>query len=212
MASYEMQESNLPDKEGKRILFPRMRLQGQADLDDMIQNICHASSFTPGDVKGMVRALAEEIAREMANGKSVKVDGIGIFSAALGLKKGIERETGEDGATRRNAMSIHVKDIHFKADKSLLWQTDSRCSLERSAQKFRKSSVKYTPEERLQIALKHLETHAFLTVADYCRLTGLLRNTAAQELKRWAADPASGIGSQGGKSQKVYVRKNNVTA
>ena len=200
-----MQESNLPNKEGKRILFPRMRLQGQADLDDMIQNICHASSFTPGDVKGMVRALAEEIAREMSAGKSVKIDGIGIFSPALGLKKGVERETGEEGATRRNATSIHVSDIHFKADKSLLRQTDSRCTLERSARKFRKSSAKYTPEERLAMAREYLEAHAFLTVAGYCELTGLLRNAAAQELKQWAADPASGITSKGARSHKVYV-------
>ena len=31
-------------------------------------------------------------------------------------------------------------------------------------------------------------------VGDYCELTGLLRNAAAQELKQWSEMPESGIG------------------
>ncbi len=211
MASYEMQESNLPNKEGKRILFPRMRLRGQANLDEMTQKICEASSFTPGDVKGIVQALSEEIAREIADGKSVKIEGIGVFSPALGLREGAERETGEEGDPRRNAASIHVKDIHFKADKNLLRQTDRQCALERSTWKFRKSSTKYTPEERLRLAKEYLAAHQFLTVADYCQLTGLLRDAAARELRRWNADEASGIESKGSGTHKIYIIKEQHT-
>ena len=43
-----------------------------------------------------------------------------------------------------------------------------------------------------------------LRVKDYCALTGLLRNAAASELKRWSETPGSGIGHM-----KVYVRKEN---
>ncbi|HBB06883.1 MAG TPA: DNA-binding protein, partial [Bacteroides sp.] len=39
MAMYEMQESNLPNEEGKRILYPRIRLTGQDTLDDVAKYI-----------------------------------------------------------------------------------------------------------------------------------------------------------------------------
>ena len=45
MAEYEMQESNLPNEDGKRVLFPRMRLWGQADLDKIVDKISYALSL-----------------------------------------------------------------------------------------------------------------------------------------------------------------------
>lgn len=209
MAQYEMQESNLPNEEGKRVLFPRMKLWGQTDLDEITRQICRASTFSPGDVKGLVQALAGEIAFAMAEGKSVKIDGIGTFTPSLGLREGFERETGEPDGTRRNAMSIYLKSVHFRADKALLEQTARHCDLKRATWKFRKSSTRYTPEQRLALAQQYLESHPTLTVADYARLTGLLHNAAARELRRWREDETSGIDTQGRGTHKVYVKKHN---
>ena len=211
MASYEMQESNLPGKDGERVLFPRMKLWGQMDLDEITQKICRASTFSPGDVKGLIQALAEEIARGMAEGLSVKIDGIGVFTPALGLREGFERETGKAGDRRRNATSICLDRIHFRADKELLQETARHCTLERSAWKFRKSSKRYTPEQRLRLAQEYLSAHPYLTVADYAGLTGLLSEAARKELKHWSEDETSGIGSSGRGSHKVYVRKEVVS-
>ena len=47
----------------------------------------------------------------------------------------------------------------------------------------------------------------YITVADYAALTGLLRNAAAKELRRWAEDKSSGIGSSGRGTHKVHVRR-----
>lgn len=38
-------------------------------------------------------------------------------------------------------------------------------------------------------------------------MTGLLRNAAALELKRWSEMPDSGIGYTGRGSHKIYIRK-----
>ena len=102
----------------------------------------------------------------------------------------------------------NIDNIDFRADKEFIVKTGMNCTLHRSKKKFQRSSQNFSPDERLQKALKHLETHPFITVLDYCRLTGLLRNAAAQELRRWKADPQSGIDSIGKGSHKVYVRKN----
>ena len=44
-----------------------------------------------------------------------------------------------------------------------------------------------------------------MKVPDYVQLTGLSRTTAAEELRKLALDPSTGITSRGDRSQKVYI-------
>lgn len=129
MAEYNMQELNLPGEDGKRILYPRMKLYGQVDLETITEKIAYASSFTRGDIIGLMQAITDEIAYQMGQGYSVKIDNLGVFTPALGLRQDRERETGEEGDTKRNAVSICLKDIHFKVDKELLYRTARHCHL-----------------------------------------------------------------------------------
>lgn len=207
MAMYEMQEMTLPNDEGKRVLYPRMRLIGRLTLDDVAQRIGHHSSFSPAEVKGVMEAVTTEIARGMAEGYAVKIDGLGTFTPALGLRRGAERETGDEGSSRRNARSLCVSGVHFRADKPLVKRTGSWCQLERSEAKFRRSSQRYTPQERLALAQTYLQTHPFLTVGLYEALTGLRHATAARELRRWCEDEETGIRREGWGSHRVYVRR-----
>ena len=195
----------LPNEEGKRILYPRMKLYGQVDLDAIINNVSYASSFTRGDVIGLIRAITDEIANQMGAGYSVKIDNLGVFTPALGLRKDVERESGEEGDTRRNAASICLKDIHFKADKELLHNTARHCHLKRSTEKFQQSSQMFSPQERLERAKAYLKENAFMTLADYCRLNGVLRSSASRELREWIAQPESGIDYKGRGTHKIYV-------
>ena len=120
MAEYQMQESNLPNEEGKPTFYPRMKLWNQVDLEYLANNINYASTFTPGDITGLVRSLTQEIASQMAQGNSVKVDGLGIFTPSLGLRPGKEREAGEAENRKRNSMSICINNINFRADKQFI--------------------------------------------------------------------------------------------
>ena len=99
MAEYNMQELNLPGEDGKRILYPRMKLYGQVDLETITEKIAYASSFTRGDIIGLMQAITDEIAYQMGQGYSVKIDNLGVFTPALGLRQDRERETGEEGDT-----------------------------------------------------------------------------------------------------------------
>lgn len=207
MAEYQMQESNLPNEEGKTTFYPRMKLWNQVDLEYLANNINYASTFTPGDIMGLVRSLTQEIARQMAQGNSVKVDGLGIFTPSLGLRQGKERETGEEGSRKRNSMSICIDNINFRADKQFIEETGRRCILNRSKLKPSRSSQKFTPEQRLKLAQKFLEENPYMQVADYCRLTGLLRDSAAKELRQWATQPEAGIATRRRAAHKVYVRR-----
>lgn len=202
-----MQEMNLPNKEGKRILYPRLVQRGQADTDYIAKNLAQKSSFSKGDVIGLLQELGDELAYQMRQGKSVKLDGIGTFVPSLALRTDKERETGEEDGTRRNARSIVVGSINFRAEKALLRNTNYNCDLERSQQKFQRSSQKYTPEQRLERAQQFLANHPFMTVRDYARLNGLRHTTASLELRKWAEQPENNITTSGRGTHKVYVRR-----
>lgn len=82
-----------------------------------------------------------------------------------------------------------------------------RCRLERAPWKKQRSSKKFTPEQRLALALKYLDEHPFLTVWEYRKLTGLLQTAATNELRHWGHQPDSGIEITGRGAHRVYIKK-----
>lgn len=208
MAYYVMEE--MPDihKTGERILYPRFAMIEQVSTEKLAQLIAESSGFNMGDILGIVKQVAIEMAHQMAQGRSVKLDDIGTFTPALALREGKEREEAGEDAKHRNAQSIVVGKVNFRVDMDLVRRINGRCLLERAPWKPRRSSQRFTPEQRLALALKHLETHPFLTVSEYQGLTGLLRTTASTELRQWAYQADSGIDTAGRGVHRVYIRKN----
>lgn len=207
MAKYDMQESTLPHKDGKPVRYPRLVLYGQINSEDMATDISRGTTFGPGEVNGLFQTFVEKMSDYLAAGYSVKIKGLGTFTASLALKQGKEREEADADAVRRNAQSIQVGGINFAPEKSFVQATNRRCTLERASKSFRRSSTKYTPLQRLELAQKFLEKNPLLTVGDYEYLTGLCHSTATKELRKWASLPDSGIDVTGFGSHRVYIRR-----
>ena len=186
MAKYFMQE--MPDmrKEGETLLYPRMEITGTCETDELVETCIKGSTFNRGEVRGALDLIAGAMARFMAEGRSVRIEGIGLFTPTLSLKKGKEREEIEGNSPRRNAASIKIGGINFRADR--------KCK-----------RPKTTAEERLAMVRKYLEENPFITVSEYLKMAELNRSTAAKELKAWAADAESGIAMKGLGTHKVYV-------
>ena len=206
-AKYVMQEMVDLNNEGETLLYPRMELKDNCGTDELARMVAEGTTFATGEVKGIICQMAKWMAITMGMGRSVTLDGIGTFTPALGLKKGREREKADGSGTRRNATSIEVSGVRFRADKELTLEVRQHCRLERSPERNRLYRSKYTPDERLALALRYLESHTILRVGEYAALTGLSQTTAAKELRLWARTEGSGIGSEGLRSHKVYVRK-----
>jgi predicted histone-like DNA-binding protein len=207
MAKYEMQESSLPNNEGKRILYPRLVVERQMDSRELARRMSAETTFGQSEVTGVFELLATNLASCLAQGYSVKLEGIGTFTASLSLRPEKERETGEVNDTRRNARSIEVGGINFRADKSLVTEINRQCRLERSVKKFKRSSHLYTSEERLRLAQQYLAAHPFLTVKIYSDITGLAHSTASVELRHWGSQADSGITTQGRGTHRVYIAR-----
>ena len=155
-------------------------------------------------ILGVMALVSEKLALSMAEGYSVKLDGIGTFNAKLGMRDDVLQDAFEEGERTHNAKSIMVTGVSYRADNELIRNTCRKCTLERGGVS-RLRKPKNTLEERVQKAREYLEKNMFMRVPDYVRLTGLSRTSASMELRRLERDPLSGITSKGLRSQKYYV-------
>ena len=168
-------------------------------------SLCHREgNMDESLILGVLSLVSEKLALCMAEGFSVKLEGIGTFNAKLGVRDDMMPDAFEEGESSRNAKSIIVNGVSYRADKGLISNTDRKCMLVRGGESRLKKSP-YSPEERIEKARNFLKANLFMKVPDYVRLTGLSRSTAAEELRKLAADPSTGIMSRGNRSQKLYI-------
>lgn len=79
---------------------------GVSTIDDLADAIQESTSFTRGDVRGIVMALIDEIGFQLANGKTVALDGLGRFHLTV---ESIPSTTPEDFSLRKNVKGIKCK-------------------------------------------------------------------------------------------------------
>lgn len=205
-AQYTMQEIREVNNPDKTLLYPKMVIKECCSEETVARLAAEGSTFHSGELQGMFKLLGQALASLMAEGCSVKIEGLGVFTPSLSLKKGKNRETVDGNGPSRNAQSLEVGGVNFRPSKQLLAEINSRCSLERAPRQFRLYRSQYTPEERLSLALNYLETHAMLPIQVYASLTGLGRTTAGKELRMWGETPGSGIRPEGRGTHLVYVK------
>ena len=205
MAKYIKKEVVDLNKKGTTRAYYRMKTWGQMDCDEFIKR-CHksVSVFPTSAIRGVLITVTEQLAYELGRGYSVKIDGLGTFTAKLGVKKDKELDGFEEGTVKRNASSIEVTGVSLRIDKELVKAIRRDCQLERGGVE-RLHISKLTLEERIAKARDYLERHQVMRVAQYAALTGLSHSTASRELLRLAADPATGITCRVVRSSKIYL-------
>lgn len=205
MVEYYKQEINLPGTENQ--CYYRVKNYDNVGMERLLDYLDSANNGVSRSMaQGAIIALAGAIQRFLCLGHSVTVDGLGTFSISLKVKDDKEMEASSDDEKRRNAQSVEVGSINFRPTPSFLAEVNKRIKLER-VETNKISRSPYSKAERVQRALDFLGSHPFLTVNDYCQLTGLAHTSATTELRELAADPTSGLAHQGRGSHKVYVKK-----
>lgn len=209
MTKYIKQEMNDLDGKGKKRSFYRLQTIRNLSGEEFIEMMAgrHAG-VNPAMVKQVFYQAAEDMAFYMAMGYTVTIDGIGTFKPTLGMRRGKKMEQLDGEGPKRNAQSIRVNGVNFRADKKLIRRTDYECELERGETK-RISRSPYSKEERLKLAQTYLETHPYMRVNDYAFLAKLGKATATKELREFSNHPESGITWTGSRSSKLYIKKVN---
>jgi len=207
MAKYIKQE--MPDlrQTGEKKVYYRLKTERNIDSKEFILSLHSTfSGMSEADITRVIIATAGHLGKLLGQGYSVTLDGIGTFKATIGLEEEKEPDTLDGTEPKRNAQSLQLKGVNFRADKQLIKTASSNCKLKREGTA-RIHRSPYSKEERLALALKHLEKHGAMKVSDYVNLTGLSQTAARMELKEFRQDPNSGIDFIGRGSAKVYVKK-----
>ena len=206
MAKYIKQEMNDLSGKGVEKVYYRLQTERNIAFDELAQEIeSRHGMMNRGLVKNVMAYVVDTMAELMGKGYSVSIDGLGTFRASLGLEKDKEMDSFDEGETKRNARSLRLTGINYRADKELIKNANHHCKLERAGEA-RLHHSPYSQKERLKMALQYLEKHGAMRVVDYMNLTKLSRTKAAMELKGFGEDSSSGITFIGRGSAKVYVK------
>ena len=206
MAKYIKQEMTDLSGKGEEKVYYRLQTERNIDFNALAEYVGrHNGMMSKGLVINVMNHVVDAMAELLGEGHSVTIDGLGTFRASLGLEKDKEMDTFDGNETKRNARSLRLTGINYRADKVLIREANRHCKLERAGES-RLHHSPYTKEERLKLALQYLEEHGAMRVAEYMELTGLSRTKATLELKEFRQDLSSGITFIGRGSAKVYVK------
>lgn len=202
-AKYIKQEISDLNGTGRTQAYYKMELTPM-NSQEFVSLCAREGRMEESQILGVLSLVSKKLGLCMAEGHSVKIDGIGTFHATLGVRDDVLQDAFEEREASHNAKSIMVKGVSYRADPELVRNTSRKCVLEKGGvSRIRKS--KFTLEQRIQKAHDFLEKNLFMRVPDYVRLTGLSRSSATTELRKLALNPSSGITSRGTRSQKYYV-------
>ena len=206
MAKYIKQEMVDLSGKGEEKIYYRLQTERNIDFAELAQQIeQHHGLMNRGLIKNVMSYVVDEMAELLGKGYSVSIDGLGTFRASIGLEEDKEMDTFDGDDTKRNARSLRLTGINYRADKDLVKKANRHCKLERAGES-RLHHTPYSKEERLKLAQQYLEEHGAMRVAQYMELTGLSRTKATLELKEFRQDASTGITFLGRGSTKVYVK------
>ena len=206
MAKYIKQEMTDLSGKGEEKVYYRLQSESNIDFNALAEYVGrHNGMMSKGLVINVMEHVVDAMAELIGKGHSVTIDGLGTFRASLGLEKDKELDIFDGDETKRNARSLRLTGINYRADKVLIREANRHCKLERAGEACLHHSP-YSKEERLKLALQYLEEHGAMRVVKYMELTGLSRTKAAMELKEFRQDLSSGITFIGRGSAKVYVK------
>ena len=206
MAKYIKQEMVDLSGKGEEKIYYRLQTERNIDFAELAQQIeQHHGLMNRGLIKNVMSYVVDEMAELLGKGYSVSIDGLGTFRASIGLEEDKEMDTFDGDDTKRNARSLRLTGINYRADKDLIKKANRHCKLERAGES-RLHHTPYSKEERLKLAQQYLEEHGAMRVVEYMELTGLSRTKATLELKEFRQDASTGITFLGRGSSKVYVK------
>ena len=146
------------------------------ELAEEIQNEC---SLTIADVKAVLIALGDKLAKHLGDGSKVHLEGIGYFQVNLQCK--------EEVRTPRSIRSENVefKSVSYRADNELKKYLRNQ-KIQRSQTKIH--SVEMTEEEIDQKLTEYFKTHETLTRSQFEVLCTQVKSTAHRILQKLVKD------------------------
>lgn len=181
-------------EEADERLFAQAIIRQQCTTEDLCRDISDRSSFSSGDIMGLMTAMEELIFEYLASGYSFRLGNIGTFSAKVKSRAVSDKKEIRSG-------SVQAVDINFRSTPQAKRRMRSM-SVKRGPS-FGQSRPKAEEEERYRLAVGHIRHRGYIRIAEYSVLSGLLKHSATRELNRWVQEGK--LATRGLRSHKVYV-------
>ena len=180
-------------------LYPKLRPYKTVSFDELTEKIASHSGLTKGNILAVMEEIEYWTKQLLSEGYRVQIGNIGTVSASLKA----DAEVYDKGDI--HAQSIRFDKVKVTVSKQFSKQCGGKVLRAPSGKKFRQSSYTYTEEERLALLQSYLESHDYITRAEYGALTGLLKYKAWQDLDKWVK--AHLIDIKGRAPHRVYVKR-----
>lgn len=166
-----------PNSEGtnKKRYHARVVSNNRISTDDLAEEIQNECSLTIADVKAVLIALGDKLAKHLGEGDKVHIEGIGHFQVNLRCKEEV-----------RTTRAIRSENIEFK---SVSYRADNNLKKHLRKQKIQRSqtkihSIPMTEEEIDQALTKHFRTNETITRREFEILCTQMRSTAHRILQK----------------------------
>lgn len=180
-------------------LYPKLRPYKTVSFDELTEKIASHSGLTKGNILAVMEEIENWTKQLLSEGYRVQIGNIGTVSASLKA----DAEVYDKGDI--HAQSIRFDKVKVTVSKQFSKQCGGKVLRAPSGKKFRQSSCTYAEEERLALLQSYLESHDYITRAEYGTLTGLLKYKAWQDLDKWVKVHLIDI--KGRAPHRVYVKR-----
>ena len=159
-------------KNGIQNLHARIVPSRTATIDDLATEISTISTFSSGDIKGLLESFTQVVTNRLKNGENVNLDGLGYYSVSLDCPKDITSEK------RIRAESMRFRNVNSRCSKKMKASLKSR-RMERVPAVKKKE---FTGEERLQRIISKMNELRTVTCTDCMGVNQCSRYIALQDL------------------------------
>lgn len=170
-----------PNSQGsnKKRYHARVVSSDRISTDELAEEIQKECSLTITDVKAVLIALGDKLAKHLGDGSKVHLDGIGYFQVNLQCK--------EEVCSTRSVRSDNVefKSVSYRADNDLKKHLKKQ-KIQRSQTKIH--SVEMTEEEIDRKLMDYFKTHDALTRSQFEVLCTQVKSTAHRILQKLVKD------------------------
>ena len=170
-----------PNSQGtnKKRYHARVVSGDRISTDELAEEIQNECSLTKADVKAVLIALGDKLAKHLGEGNKVYLEGIGYFQVNLKCKEEVR------GTHAIRSENVEFKSVSYRADNELKKRLRNQ-KIQRSLKKVH--SITMTEEEIDQALTEYFKTHETLTRHQFQTLCSQLKSTAHRILLKLVKD------------------------
>lgn len=168
---YKVKDVNDSNNDG--LLRARVVSKGTITTEQLLDYVAVTNGYNHGQAKGVLTALEDAILTHLSKGYNVQLGDLGYFSVSVTSRLVKSKK-------ELRAESVIFKGLNFRANAGIK-RMFKYIQIVRAGDP-RKVSSDRSREQCAQILKKHLEEKVCITRAEYCRITGILKSRAMQDI------------------------------